>query len=110
MKIYIAGPITTNLENWEKCFADAEEYLHNKYPTAQVLNPLTLEKRPECLALREKFEEGSDELWNGLLRYDIIELMKCTHIYLLKGWENSRGARLELKTAVDVGIKPIFEI
>ncbi len=110
MKIYIAGPITTNLENWQKCFSSAEDYLYNKYPTAQIVNPLTLENQPECAEAREMYEEGSEELWSWMLRHDICELMHCSHIYLLKGWENSRGARLELRTALDVGIKPIFEI
>jgi hypothetical protein len=36
--------------------------------------------------------------------------MTCTHIYLLKGWEKSDGARLELRTAVDVGIIPLIEL
>lgn len=110
MKIYIAGPITTDPEHWQEHFAAAEETLRQKYPSAEIVNPLTLENEPECIEIRQLLEEGSEELWNWMLRRDIRHLMTCTHIYLLRGWEKSNGARLELRTAVDVGIVPLIEL
>lgn len=110
MKIYIAGPITIDPDNWENHFADAEEALRNKFPEAEIVSPLRIENEPECLEAREHFGSGSKELWNFYLKRDIRELMGCTHIYLLRGWDESPGARLELRTAVEVGIKPIFEM
>ena len=109
MKFYIAGPITIDPEHWREHFADAEEWLHKAYPNAEVVNPLTLEEQPECIEARERIGDGK-ELWKWMLRRDIRELMTCTHILMLKGWEKSDGARLELRTAVDVGIVPIFEM
>ena len=109
MKFYIAGPITIDPEHWRKHFADAEEALRKKFPTAEIVNPLTLENEPECIEAREQIGDGK-ELWNWMLKRDIRHLMTCTHIYLLRGWEQSTGARLELRTAVDVGIIPIFEM
>ena len=109
MKIYIAGPITIDPDHWKEHFADAEEYLHNKYPTAEIVNPLTLENEPECIEIRSQLEEGSKELWEWMLRRDISKLMTCSHIYLLEGWWESKGARLEARTALDVGVIPIYE-
>lgn len=110
MKIYIAGPITIDPEHWQEHFADAEETLRKKFPTAEIVNPLTLENEPECVEIRQQLPEGSKELWNWMLKRDIRQLMTCTHIYLLRGWEQSTGARLELRTAVDVGIIPLIEL
>ena len=110
MKIYIAGPITIDPEHWQEHFADAEETLRKKFPTAEIVNPLTLENEPECVEIRQQLPEGSKELWNWMLKRDIRQLMTCTHIYMLRGWEQSTGARLELRTAVDVGIVPLMEL
>lgn len=107
MRFYIAGPITTD-EKWQEHFADAEEFLRTRYPKADIINPLTLEDEPECQMAREHIED-ENELWNWMLKRDIRYLMTCTHIYMLNGWENSRGAKLELRTALDVGIAPCFQ-
>ena len=36
-----------------------------------------------------------DAEWTGCMRADIAQLVHCTHIALLPGWERSPGARLE---------------
>ncbi|MDH4425099.1 MAG: DUF4406 domain-containing protein [Acidovorax sp.] len=41
--------------------------------------------------------EGAE--WGDYLRYDIGRLATCGAIYLLKGWENSKGAQLEVHIA-----------
>lgn len=107
MKIYIAGPITSD-PKWKEHFADAEEQLRLKYGAAEIVNPLTLEDTSECDEARATIED-EDALWCWMLKRDLRELMTCTHIYMLKNWDQSKGARLELRTAVDVGIKPLFQ-
>lgn len=42
------------------------------------------------------------------LRGDIAELVKCDHIIMLPGWENSAGARLELSVAVHCGLNVYY--
>lgn len=109
MKVYIAGPITIDPDNWERHFADAEQFLREKYPYAEIVNPLILDQEPECIEARADLGDG-EELWRFFLKRDLRELLNCTHIYCLKGWENSKGTLLELRTAVDVGIIPMFEV
>jgi hypothetical protein len=41
---------------------------------------------------------------------DIIHLLKCTHIYMIEGWENSRGATLEYEIAKYFRKKRVFVI
>lgn len=43
------------------------------------------------------------------MRVDIALLLKCDCIYMLQGWELSKGAKLELDVASSCGIKVMFE-
>ena len=107
MKIYISGPITIDPEHWREHFADAEETLRQKYPGATIINPLTLEDDPAYIEAQEHLE--GEELYNWVMRRDIGYVVECTHIYALKGWEASRGARLEVFVGTSLGLKVITE-
>ena len=48
--------------------------------------------------------------WREHMRADIALLLGCDYIYMLKGWELSKGAKLELDVASSCGIKVLFEI
>ena len=50
-----------------------------------------------------------DAMWGDYLRADIELLMRCTHVYFLKGWEDSQRARLELQIARTLGFTIEFE-
>lgn len=41
--------------------------------------------------------------WEDYLRADLADLLSCNAIALLPGWEASRGARLELHVARELG-------
>lgn len=55
--------------------------------------------------------------WAWYMRKDLAELVKCEAIYLLPGWENSKGATLEMHVAERLGMTiihapktlPLFE-
>lgn len=90
MKIYIAGPITRN-PNYLEQFATAERKL--KKLGHEVTNPVT----------NEKFD------YKGYIDLGIKKLMECEAIYMLKNWQQSKGACLEHKYAKCVGLKIIYE-
>lgn len=46
--------------------------------------------------------------YNLTLIYDLWLLSRCDKIYMLDGWENSRGARLEHTCAESFGIKELI--
>lgn len=57
------------------------------------------------------FKNGvpQSEHWTKHMRRDIGLLVQCDYIYMLKGWELSKGAKLELDVASSCGIKVLFE-
>ena len=44
------------------------------------------------------------------MRHDIKLLCDCDAIYMLNGWRESAGAKIEHKLARDIGIEIIYEI
>lgn len=93
-KIYIAGPMS-NLPgfNYPAFNAKAQE-LRAKGHT--VVNPA---------------DHGVIDgmVWEDYLRFDIGNLVRCESIYMLPGWSNSKGARLEYHTAVQLGMPIYFD-
>lgn len=89
MKIYIAGPISTN-EDYQNKFKEAEEQL--KKLGHIPMNPV-----------KNVGFEYKDYIDMGL-----TELSKCDGIILLNGWESSNGARLEMDYAITVGLEILF--
>jgi len=43
--------------------------------------------------------------WDVYLRRDVIQLMRCDGIVLLKGWPESKGAQLEAFAAISLGLE-----
>ena len=80
MRIYISGPIT-NTEGYRENFNQAYEMFKRKYPTAEVVNPAILSDLP----LR------NDEY----MELDLLLLDMCDSIFLMNGWDKSKGACIE---------------
>jgi hypothetical protein len=81
MKVYISGPITgLEFEVFMKNFKDAEDYLLSK--GFEVVNPCTI-------------DHSHSKTWEDYMLCDIKALFPCDAIYMIDGWRNSRGARIE---------------
>ena len=85
MRIYISGPITNVIDYKEK-FARAEHNLKAKYPDAEIINPTILDKLPL------EYDE--------YMKLDLMLLDMCDAIYMMNGWEKSKGACIEFGYAV----------
>lgn len=89
--IYISGPMAGIDEHNFPAFFEAEERLRNA--GWLVNNPASLQPGPsEDLSL--------DESWAWCLKRDIPFLLEAEEVALLPGWQNSRGAKLEVSIAV----------
>lgn len=94
-RIYISGAIAhLPLEERRAAFnRAAEDFRARGY---DVFNP---------------FENGlsQDAPWREHMRRDIRALTDCDIIFMLRGWEMSKGAKLELDVASSCGILCVFE-
>jgi hypothetical protein len=54
-------------------------------------------------------EIGPDQPWDTYLRRDLVLLAeRCNKIVLLPGWENSKGANLEVHVGAKLGMTLVF--
>jgi len=91
MKVYIAGPITGIPDRNRHAFEAAAIYLSRM--GYETVSPL------------EVNPPGSCSSWNEAMRRDIPHLVSCDAVYLLPGWEKSRGAQIEQRLAFDLGLE-----
>lgn len=91
-RIYISGPVTGN-SRYREQFGRAERLL--ALEGWKVCNPVRNER------------DGME--WSWYLRRDIRKLLKCSAIYMMRGWTRSRGARLERTVASSLGMAVIYE-
>lgn len=86
-RIYLSGPISV-MANFNRAgFAEAEDAL--EAVGFDVVNPLSLSTETD---------------WHTCMRMDIKALMDCDAVATLKGWERSRGARIEISLATKLGM------
>ena len=97
-RVYISGPMT-GLERREylRNFYQAEEWLRWA-GFRKIMNPTKLApcRWPWLYRLIG---------YRLTLAYDLWHLRRCTHIYMMAGWQYSRGARLERMKAREWGIE-----
>ena len=96
MRIYLSGKITgREKEDYSRQFARAESF----YKTGgfDVVNPVKIGE--EVLKINPKAE------WQDFMIRDLEALRTCTHIALLEGWEESKGAKMEKSEAEKLGLE-----
>ncbi len=93
MRIYIAGPMTGIPEyNFPAFHAEAARLRSDGH---DVVNPAEI-------------VTDTSVSWEACMRADIRELVTCEAICLLPGFENSKGARLERRIALDLGMTVMY--
>lgn len=91
--VYISGAIT-GVKNYKKNFERACNILEPRFSV--VINPAEI--------------EGENYwTWEDYMCECMKVLPYCTHIFMLKGWEKSRGANIELLVANSMGLTVIYE-
>lgn len=107
MRWYIAGPMTGIKDLNFPLFNRAAAELRAR--GFEVANPAEINGgAAEQVAVAAMTKEEQEEHWRACMRNDIPELLKCQGIALLPGFEKSRGARLELHIAQQLGMKEMF--
>ena len=90
--VYIAGPMTiVGPPTWN-------------YPAFEELAfDLRAEGR-KVISPHELHKPSEDTAWDWYLRRDLSQLVKCSDIAMLPGWQSSRGAKLEHYVAKALGL------
>lgn len=88
MKIYISGPITNN-PSYMTDFENAQDYLKIQFPHAEIINPALVNSHLPKSTSHEEY-----------MRMSFCMLDMAGTIYMLDGWEDSRGANQEYGYAV----------
>ena len=97
MKIYISGPITGTTDYMER-FQKAEEFLKELSPDADVINPAKVSANlPESTG------------YEDYMKLSLCLLEMCDVIYMMKGWDDSKGALLEFQYAKAMGQGILYE-
>ena len=88
-RIYVAGPMTGFPDLNYPEFNRATKYLREL--GYHVENPAE-NHEPPCKS------------WAGYMRMAIAQLVQCDEIHMLRGWKESKGARLEHQIAEQLGL------
>lgn len=94
-KVYISGPIAGyDIEERKLAFLKVQHMLESL--GYAPVNP---------------FDNGvpDDAHWREHMRADIAMLLQCESIYMMPGWEFSKGCKLELDVASSCGIRLMLE-
>lgn len=91
-KVYISGPITGIDFGNRFAFSCARNAL--ELCGYEVVDPSEVKLDDEAT-------------WTDYMRADLKLLLDCDFIYMLDGWEDSKGARIERELAENLGIEEI---
>ena len=99
MKIYLSGKITgLDKEVYTRQFERADSF----YKTSgfDVINPVKIGE--------EVLKQNPSAKWEDFMQKDLEALKTCTHIALLEGWEESKGAKMEKTEAEKLGLEIMY--
>lgn len=94
-RIYISGAITGTDDYMER-FAEAENDLTKA--GYEVVNPAKV---------NAQLPKGTS--YDDYMKMSFCMLGTCDYIYMLRGWQNSKGANLELREAKELGTSIYYQ-
>ena len=97
MKIYISGAITNN-PNYKEDFERAEDYLNNKFPGIEIINPALVNSFLPKSTTHEEY-----------MKMSFCMLDMADVVYMMEGWRKSCGACQEYGYATARNKKILFE-
>lgn len=108
---YICGPMSGYPDHNEPAFRTAARELDRYGRTTVVPHDLPAMEHEDPCPRSHAAETTGKHGVACYLRADIAHLtLHCDEVYVLRGWETSVGARLEVQVAAACGIPLTFEV
>ena len=112
MRVYIAGKMRGVKDFNKYAFNDAEKYLISL--GFDAVNPVAID---ESNGIKLESETGSLDDIEGFTQEDLKSVIKrdveavigCDAVYMLNGWETSKGARAERAIALWLGLIVMYQ-
>ena len=101
VRVYVSGPVSN------RCFEDTKK--HFRRIAAELRSSGLTPVDPTLIEQSSSPEENALKGWEDFMREGIKSLMDCDAIYMLEGYEHSRGAKLELELAEKLGMHVWYE-
>lgn len=106
MRIYIAGPMTGKPDWNYPAFFDADEWLGSI--GIEAINPAKADGETLAEALGQAGAvDAPTKPWTEYLRQALVQVAGADGMLLLPGWQESKGARLEVHVAKQLGM-PLY--
>lgn len=106
IQVYISLPMSGHEDTVRKRYDTAVEKVKDMFPKANItfVGPTNI----------NEFDYNGpivphDKKWSYYMAKDIEPLLDSTHIFLCKGWNGSKGCRVEYAIAKEINIIPLFE-
>lgn len=125
MRIYLSGPMTGQKDLNRKAFADVAFALQSEghfvidpqhftdiFGGAEAVGKsfaALYAGNPKLVGCDGKPIDDGTALARAVMEANLAALRTCDAIYMLRGWESSRGARKELAEAIAHGLSIISE-
>ncbi|MBU5669624.1 DUF4406 domain-containing protein [Peptoniphilus sp. MSJ-1] len=91
-KVFLSGAITNRIDTYKMFFDNAE--LKFKCLGIECYNPARIDINTP---------------WGKAMEETIAQINQCDCLFVLKNWETSKGVKIEIKKAKDIGIPIFFE-
>lgn len=104
MRVYLSGPMSGLPEFNFPAFATAAARLRGA--GYEVVSPAEIVAGPPPSPSAGESEQK--RFYNACMRADLKAMLDCDAIALMRGWENSNGAHIELHVAQRVGLQVLF--
>ena len=108
VKFYIAGPMSGYDDHNRAAFIAAEDYLKEiGIPPQNIMNPISHEA---SLMVQQGLVKDTQEAYRLCMAIDCDFICRhATAIYMLMGWEHSRGATAEHSLATCLGLDIYYQ-
>lgn len=106
-RYYLAGPMS-GIENLNfPAFHREAAYLRGL--GHEIVSPAEVNVGADALVASGALPpEQHAEHWTACMRRDIVQLVACDGIFMMPGWERSKGASLEHYIARQLGLRVVY--